>query len=76
MCTVYMLLHLHKLHEAHKADIELFAFASWCMHLVYALFSAIRQHSLLWGYSHLQNAQAVHQHHTRHVAIYLHLHHT
>ncbi len=34
VCTVYMLLHLHKLHETHKADIALIAFAIWCMHFM------------------------------------------
>lgn len=59
MSIVYMLLHLH-----HLQDIEVLHLSfSVCNH------SANKQHSLVWGYSHLQNAQTVHQHHTRHVAI-------
>ncbi len=54
-----------------NADSELFAFAIWCMQFMMLVSSTV---CALRGYSHLQNAQAVHQHHTRHVAICFPLH--
>ena len=60
---VQMLPHLHELHEADKADIEFVH-----LPLVVCIQDASKQHSLLRGYSCLQNIQATHQHHTRHVA--------
>ena len=69
VCTVYMLFHLHGLHEAHRAGNDSFAFA-----IDVCIQDASEQHSLLRGYSCLQNVQAVEQHHTRHVATSISLH--
>ncbi len=74
VCTVHMLLHLHGLHGAHKADIES---SRLNLHLPFdvCIQNAREQHRLLRGYSCLQSVQPIHQHHTRHVAIHILLRH-
>ena len=66
---MYMLLHLH---GCMKLTKQLLVFLH--LPLDVCIQDASKQRSLLRGHSCLQNIQAIHQHHTRHVAINISLH--